>query len=195
MKFLIKIIPAFLVAFSSCDMLKTRTPEEPTVGTQSKWEQPVTPEITIENLKNAIFDRNTENYIKCFVDTNFSDKSFKFVPNKEAKLQYPQVFVDWGLDDERNYFNNLKSSMLPGGNSSLVLSGDFKGIWSDSAIYAGEYLLVFEHSIKEIPQSAKGSLQFYLAPDKNRNWVIFKWVDVKSGENFSWSDLKAKFSY
>jgi len=53
----------------------------------------------------------------------------------------------------------------------------------------------FQHVVKDVPQSAKGNLQFYLVSDKNGNWVIYKWIDIKIQNEFSWSELKAKFSY
>jgi len=182
--------------FVSCQLFKTREPELPTeVSGRSNWKQPITPDITLENLRNAIYDRNTENYIRCFVDANFSDRNFKFIPTQEAQIQYPEIFRNWNLNDERNYFNNLKSNVPSNGTSDLYLSGSFQSLGTDSAVYYGFYLVSFQHTIKDIPQSAKGNLQFYLAPDRNGNWVIYKWIDVKIENEFSWSELKAKFTY
>ncbi|CUS83087.1 hypothetical protein JGI7_01618 [Candidatus Kryptonium thompsonii] len=184
------------LAFISCQLFKTRSPETPTeVTEQLGWKQPITPEITLENLRNAIYYRNTENYIRCFVDSNFSDKRFTFVPTQEAQIQYPDIFRNWSLNSERNYFNNIKTNVPQGGTSDLVLSGSFQSFGTDEAVYYASYLVNFQHVVKDVPQSAKGNLQFYLVSDKNGNWVIYKWIDIKIQNEFSWSELKAKFSY
>ncbi|CUS99402.1 hypothetical protein JGI3_02298 [Candidatus Kryptobacter tengchongensis] len=188
----------FLICFAivSCQLFKTRSPELPTeVADQSSWKQPVTPEITLENLRNAIYNRNTENYIRCFVDSNFSEKRFTFIPTQEAQIQYPEIFKDWSLNNERNYFNNIKANVPQGAISELVLSGNFQSFSIDSAVYYASYLVSFQHVVKDIPQSAKGNLQFYLTSDRNGNWVIYKWIDIKLQNEFSWSELKAKFIY
>jgi hypothetical protein len=182
--------------FVSCQLFKTREPELPTeVSTQSNWKQPVTPEITLDNLRNAVADRNTENYIRCFIDSNFSERNFVFIPTQEAQIQYPEIFKNWNLRDERNYFNNLKSNVPSSGSSNLFLSGNFQSFSADSAIYSAFYIVNFQHNVKDVPQSAKGNLQFYLAPDRNGNWAIYKWIDIKIQNEFSWSELKAKFTY
>jgi hypothetical protein len=192
----LKILSFFQLFFVSCGLFKVREPELPTeVSEGSKWKQPVTADIVLENLRNAIFDRNTENYIRCFVDSNFSNRKFVFVPTQEAQIQYPEIFRGWDLTSERNYFNNIKANVPAGGFSELILSGGFQSLGVDSAIYYAKYLVSFQHSVKDIPQSAKGELQFYLAPDRNGNWSIYRWIDVKTQNEFSWSDLKAKFSY
>lgn len=195
---MLKILNFVLICFlfTSCQLFKTREPELPTeVSTQSNWKQPVTPEITLENLRNSIADRNTENYIRCFVDPNFSERIFTFIPTQEAQIQYPEIFKNWNLSSERNYFNNLKSNVPSSGSSNLFLSGNFQSFGADSAIYHAVYLVSFQHTVKDIPQSAKGNLQFYLAPDRSGNWVIYKWIDIKIQGEFSWSELKAKFTY
>lgn len=187
----------FLVCFvlASCQMFKTRQPELPTEVAQANWKQPVTPEITLENLRNAISDRNTENYIRCFVDSNFSEKKFVFIPTQEALIQYPEIFKNWNLNNERSYFNNIKANVPQGAVSDLILSGNFQSYGADSAVYYASYIVSFQHIVRDIPKSARGNLQFYLVSDKNGNWVIYKWIDIKIQNEFSWSELKAKFSY
>ncbi len=192
---ILSVILACLI-FVSCQLFKTRSPELPTeISGQSNWKQPITPDITLENLRNAIYDRNTENYIRCFIDSNFSDKKFTFIPTQEAQVQYPEIFRNWNLNSERNYFNNIKANVPSGNVSELILSGSFQSLGTDSAVYYATYLVNFQHTLKDIPQSARGNLQFYLASDRNGNWAIYKWIDLKIQNEFSWSELKAKFSY
>ncbi len=184
------------LVFASCQLFRTRDPEFPTeISSRSNWKQPITPDITLEDLQNAVYDRNAENYIRCFVDSNFSERRFVFIPTQEAQIQYPEIFKNWNLNSERNYFNNIKSNVPSTGTSGLFLSGNFQSLGTDSAVYHASYLVSFQHTVRDIPQSAKGELQFYLAPDRNGNWVIYKWIDVKIQNEFSWSELKAKFSY
>jgi hypothetical protein len=176
-----------------CGILETRDPEPPG-QTSSGFVPPTTPQLVLTNFVNAIRERNTDNYIRCLADPNFSDKAFLFTPTQEAQSQY-QVFSNWSLSSERAYFENLKSRTPSTATTLLVLSNErFESVQSDSALYTSTYNLVFQHNFVGTPQQAKGQLQFYLATDRNRLWVIQRWVDIKTGSDFSWSEMKGRFS-
>ena len=176
-----------------CDLFHTRDPQSPSQS-RSGFLPPTSPDIVLENLKNSVSERNTDNYIKCFSDTAFSTRRFAFLPTQEAQTKYIGVFRDWDLNSERDYFENLRSRTPTDASSSLFLTGGFQSILSDSALYYADYLLNFQHNAAGIPQQAKGHLQFFLAPDRNQYWSVYRWIDAKVGNDLSWSELKGFFS-
>lgn len=178
----------------TCGLLETREPQPPG-QTSSTFVPPTSPNLVLTNLVNAVRERNTDNYIRCFADPNFSDKRFSFVPTQEAQSQYFTVFNSWTLSEERGYFENLKSQTPSIGTTGLFFSNEkFESIQSDSALYTSTYNFVFQHNVSGVPQEAKGQLQFFMATDRNRLWMIYRWVDLKTGSDFSWSEMKGRFS-
>ena len=177
-----------------CDMFSTRAPEKPS-ETGSSFVPPTAPSIVIDNLTNAIRERNTEDYIRCFVDTNFSSESFSFQATQSAQTGSGSLFRDWNLSSERAYFENFRTKVPQGAESALLLNGaQFETIQSDSAIYTAAYTLIVQHTVQNIPQQAQGTLLFVLSVDRNNNWAIARWIDNKTDNDFSWSDFKARFS-
>jgi hypothetical protein len=178
---------------SACGILETRTPQPP-AQTSSTFVPATSPDTVLANLINAVRERNTDNYIRCLVDSNFSDKGFSFIPTQEAQSKYPLAFNNWSLSSERGYFENLKSRTPSTAISLLFFSSQkFESLQSDSALFTGAYDLVFQHDQSGVPQEAKGTLQFYMATDRNKLWMIYRWVDLQTGSDFSWSEMKGRF--
>jgi hypothetical protein len=182
-----------VVFFHGCDLFTTRTPEKPS-ETSSSFIPPTSPSIVIDNFINAIRERNTENYVSCFVDSTFSSYRFSFQAAQTAQTVYGSLFLDWNLTSERTYFENLRSRVPTGGESTLILTDDRLSLQADSAVYTATYTLIVQHTVQNIPQQAQGTLQFTLSPDLYNNWAIHRWIDNKAGNDSSWSDLKARFS-
>jgi hypothetical protein len=181
------------LTLSGCGILETRAPEPP-AQTSSTFIPPTSPSMVIDNLINAISERNTDNYIRCLADSNFSDKKFLFVPTQEALSKYALQFNSWSISSEREYFENLKSQTPSTASALLFFSSQkFESVQSDSALFTGAYDLVFQHNKSGVPQEAKGTLQFYMATDRNKLWMIYRWVDLKTGSDFTWSELKGGF--
>ena len=188
------ILIAVMLNISACDIFGTRDPESPT-QTSSNYRPPTQPDIVLENLQNAVAERNTENYLRSFVDSTYSNRRFEFIPTQEAQNQYFSVFSRWSLQSEREYFENLRAQTMPTAFSTLVFSDDrFESLQSDSAVYNANYTVVFQHGRADTPTEVRGNLLFYLAADSRNNWVIYRWIDFKTGSDFSWSELKGRFS-
>ena len=189
---LIYLLASFTIL--GCGILETREPQPP-AQTSSTFVPATSPNLVLTNLVNAVRERNTDNYIRCLVDPNFSDKKYSFVPTQEAQSQYFTVFNSWTLSEERGYFENLKSQTPNVGTTGLFFSNEkFESIQSDSALYTATYNFVFQHTVSGVPQEAKGQLQFFMGTDRNRLWMIYRWVDLKTGSDFSWSEMKGRFS-
>jgi hypothetical protein len=181
----------FILTFIGCDIFNTRVPEPPSEQS-SNYIQPTAPQIVITNFKNAIEDYNVDNYIKCFVDTSFSDKHFEFVHSLETGIDR-SLFYGWNLESEHHYLINLGKP--PYGIAGLILTNERSiNVTSDSVIYNYDYSLTYPHGNPNFPTSFSGNLQFYLSVDRNRtNWSIYKWLDFKTGSAYTWSYLKAVF--
>ena len=67
---------------SGCDIFTTRTPENP-LNAGGIFTPPTSASLVIENLLNAIKEKNTENYILCLADTTRNARqSFQFYPSR-----------------------------------------------------------------------------------------------------------------
>jgi hypothetical protein len=190
---LVRAAAGFLLLLASCDIFETRTPEKPSQG-GSTFVPATSPDQVLANLKNAIAERNTQNYLRSFVDSLSSPRSFEFVPTSSAYARWPSVFSRWSLSAERTWFENAATLVPQSASSSLSLSGAFQYLGSDSAQYSADYLLVIPHGLESIPQSVLGNLQLFLATDRNKIWSIYRWIDTGFNSDPSWSDVKARFA-
>jgi len=182
-----------LLALSGCNIFQTRTPQPPQQS-QSNFIPATSPDIVIENLKNAIAEKDVENYLNCLSDTSFGGKVFSFEPPPDVKRQY-SIFTNWDRNSERAYFNNLVVQSSATSSPALTLSSDnLVGPIGDSATYTADYNLIWPNKVPAAPQGVQGSLQFYLGADNNQNWSIHRWVDLRIADSLkTWSDMKAQF--
>ena len=181
----------------ACDAFTTRSPEDPDTG-RSSYQPPTSPSIVIDNLSNSILEKNSENYISCFTDSvPYEVKSFIFIPTAEVNSKYPNLFNNWDINDEKQYFVSLLSSIpdevLPEINFD---SGNFEILSPDSAIYISNYYLNVNHSVNNVPNIFSGRLKFSIFPNNNGLWAIGAWSDfTRENDTISvaWSNLKALF--
>ncbi len=189
-----KFLPIILliIILNSCDLFTTRHPETPT-SPRSSLSTATTPQILFQNLINSFSDKFADNYIKCFVDTLYLNKHFKFIPSSGTVSQFP-ILSDWNLNDERQYFNNLvirTESKIP---IQLQLKNESSNMFGDSAVYQFDYTLIIPIEAPNIPKIYQGSLKFTINLDRSNQWVITKWEDIGSANLPSWSELKGRFS-
>lgn len=184
-----------ILVFAGCDIFRTREPENP-VQSRNTWIPATTIDLLIENLKNSLNEKSTENYLRCFVDSTLTGKSFYFIPAAESYTTYSGIFSNWNLQNERIYFENLKSKIKDGGNITLSVFNEDRGtIQGDSVNYSADYLLIAEHSIESLSKEFQGHLQFTLFRNQKGEWSILSWKDFKRSDFLTWSDLKGRFSY
>ncbi len=182
-----------LLAAHGCGIFSTRNPEEP-IAASDTYQPPVSPEIVLENLAASIRERNSNNYLRCLVDTVSSERRFRFIPTSDAAGRYASVFASWNLQSEQSYFQNIIAVTPADAQSSLALNGSFQVLTSDSSLYFADYILVVRHGLSGIPETYSGRLQFTLATDRNQFWSIVQWEDIEQAGKASWSDLKGRFS-
>lgn len=178
-----------------CDIFTTREPENP-VQTRNTWIPSTTVDILIQNLKNSLSEKSTENYLRCFIDSSLTGKNFSFLPATESYATYSSLFANWNIQNERIYFENLKSKIKENGSITLSIFNEDRGtIQGDSVNYSASYLLIVDHSIENISKEFHGHLQFTLFRNIKGEWSILRWKDSKRSEYLTWSDLKGRFSY
>ncbi|MFZ1320515.1 MAG: hypothetical protein WAT71_03080 [Ignavibacteria bacterium] len=185
-----KILIIFFLLYSGCGLFETRTVEPPT-EVRSTFTQPTSPDIVLANLNFAITEKNLDNYMRCLVDSNFSTKRFKFIPDAVSQTAYP-VFLNWNLSSERIYFSNLISSTEENSSTNLFLSNINFNTGIDSAVIDSDYILVFNHNRQNIAKVTKGRLRFVMSPDVRSLWSIHSWSDfINDNNDTTWSVLKA----
>jgi hypothetical protein len=189
---LITILLAVLLCFVGCDLFHTRDPEPPTQGTSS-YQVPDQPEVVLANLKAAIAESNTDNYIRSFADTSVSSQPFLFIPSSDVSSAYASVFRTWDIAEERTYLQNLGK---PDNGTPLLTFTNLKQSSSslDSVVYTMDYQLYYPHHRQKVPQYVQGNMELHLKPNSGRLWYIQTWLDTKTTSDSTWSYLKAVFS-
>ena len=182
-----------LITLTGCDMFDTREPEPPISGS-STFVPPTSPDLVLTNLAFAVSEKNTENYLRCLVDTLNSSQRFLFIPSAAAAGRYSSTFSSWSLQAERSYFSALKAFTGASGESSLRFTGSFSILATDSAVYEGSYDLLFRHGVSGVAESVKGTVQFVLHADRGSIWSISRWTDIPVLDQSSWSEWKGRFA-
>jgi hypothetical protein len=190
---LVVLLAAAVLFCGGCGLFETRDPEPPTSGS-STFVPPTAPEIVLSNLENAVSEKNTENYVRCLVDTLNSERRLVFVPTSSAAGRYASAFSDWTLQSERTWFAALKAFAPKDAPSYLNLNGSFAVIAADSAIYEASYEMVFRHGVANVSETVRGTLQFVMHIDRNSVWSITRWTDIPRTDETSWSEWKGRFA-
>ena len=182
-----------LFSISGCDLFSTREPELPE-NRQSNWIPPLSPDQVILNLQNSFYERIAENFIRCLVDTAYSEAVYVFDPDPEVAVEYFSVFENWSLQNEEAVIRQL-FSIIPDENTAfLVFSEENWELYgSENAIYAAQYRLELHHTQPGIDSVFQGFLIYHLSPDNRGEWSVTQWIDNGISGSESWSRLKAVF--
>ena len=183
------LILLFLVV--SCDIFETRDPESPNTG-RTDFITPTTPELLFNNMKSSLQEKVVENYMQCLVDPALSEDQFIFVPTASSMQNYPTL-NNWERESERQYFNNLKTSVDDGSGILLELFNEFQNIQGNSATFQYDYRIVISSVDQAIPGEYRGTAIFTILLDNRNYWVIKSWEDIGIESYSSWSDLKGRF--
>jgi hypothetical protein len=187
----------FLIALmiTACELpFQTREPEEP-ISDQSSWIQPTSPHYVMTNLRNAISEKNIANYMRCLADTSQYARPFRFLADPAVANRNPSLFAYWGKEEEITMMNQLLL-FLPKDSLSVVkftLQSETNLV--DSVILVQDYDLDIHHNCKETdcPRHMQGQSEFRLLKNNQDLWTIYRWNDSASGDEPSWSALKAHF--
>lgn len=179
--------------FPSCELFKTRTPEEPSESNLN-YQPSTTPQILLENFIKSFNQKNLAIFQSCFESEPYT---YKFIPSSDALSLYHYIFLNWTINSEinfaRNLFNKFSSQDFP----NLVFSNSsFQNYSTDSTVYVADYELSINSKDNSINNIYKGTSQLVLVLDKTGLWKIIRWYDFsKQIDNFQTiSFLKAKLS-
>jgi hypothetical protein len=186
-----KSLVIILLLFSavSCDIFETRDPESPDQS-RSNYQPATSPEILIQNLIDSFADKDVVNYQNTFV-TGLSNRVFTFIPSSTALSRFQNLWPTWNIDDEVQYFNNMKTTVpdeLPVLLSGLSLSPESFSIFGDSLKYNSEYFISVPQ-INSEPLIFQGNLELSMI-NLSTVWLVYFWKDNAIEDNPSWSDLK-----
>jgi hypothetical protein len=174
----------------SCDLFKTRTPEEPSQQS-SNYVPPTDASLVLQNMVNAFKDRDVVNYSK-----SFSEASFSFEPATSARTRYGGVFMTWDKTKEQQYFENVKNSLQQNSTMTLEFIPLTSTNYQDSCEIGTSYHLNVPHTRTTVAKYFTGQSQFTIIRDPQIGyWYISRWVDVAVNPSDStWSDLKGVFA-
>ena len=175
----------------------TRTPEEPT-GNRGTYEPPTTPQIVIENFRNAVIEKNTQNFMLCLADPSRSRVPYIFEPSAEAGARFQAIFQSWSLNKERQAFLSIIARLPSDVNLGLEFSNSSVAFSSpDSLVWVGDYRLSTKLDLAGVPNVLTGTMVLSIRPETSGLWSIGRWSDARrTGDTLesTWSILKAQLS-
>lgn len=192
MKVFCKHFCFFLFMILGCKSPFSTREAEPPKTPQSSWTPAHSPYQVLSNMQKAILERNVENYLRCLVDTSYSDKTFSFDPDPEVAANYPGIFVAWNKEKEMTVIQQVFSLVPTDSTSFLKFKEEIREIVaSDSAVFARGYRLELHHMQSTLPMVYEGQVELWLVPDQRGEWATYRWIDNSVTGFPSWSLLKA----
>lgn len=191
----ISIIWLSIMMHVSCKTpFSTRDPEPPISG-QSSWVQPTSPNYVMINLRNAIAEKNINNYLRCLADTSLVQSSFLFVPDPAVLAANPGLFTRWDKEKERNYLNQMMAFLPKDSTCSVLFTLKSENTFQDSVILVQNYDLSVAHKQQAsgCPKFMRGQAEFRLVRAAEDLWYIYRWTDYATGDESTWSALRAFF--
>lgn len=190
---LLVLVGVASIAVGACGLFDTRAPESPSESNCFSVPQ-TRPGVVITNLQTAVAQKCVDTYADCFAGGGAGQRTLVFVPSAEAREQYAAVLTGWTPADEQAYFRNLVARGVVNGFAGVQLSARDSVISPDSVVYSFDYTLTFQHTEAGFPITARGNMQLSLAPDANNIWRVYRWVDLKTTDDVTWSVFKGRFS-
>ncbi|MCX6135958.1 MAG: hypothetical protein NTV54_00470 [Ignavibacteriales bacterium] len=184
----------FLLMFSSCDLLQTRAPEEPQ-GEKTTLPPATTAEIAVANFQTALQQNDAQEYLRLFSDSTQGGMRYTFLPARTAGISYATLFSRWTRESERDWMLNIATHLTAGTSPRLVLEPSrLTPFQADSALLEATYSLSIPHQDAALPKLFTGTMYLMLAPNRNTGlWTIFRWEDVETRKDSSWSMAKGYF--
>ncbi|MEM6264678.1 MAG: hypothetical protein AAGI38_19355 [Bacteroidota bacterium] len=175
-----------LLVITGCFNLR---PVEPPGTGNSDWVSPTDYPILLENLRNALAQGNTQNYLRCF-----NQENLQFQPAPSLLNDNESIWRNWSLQDEQAYFDNMLADLeTSSGNSLSLIEQDLQDVSADSLRYVGAYTLRINHKDTALTQEFTGRMQLVMELNEFNEWAIRRWVDIEVNEDSSWSLLKLRY--
>ncbi|MCY4232160.1 MAG: hypothetical protein OXE59_00220 [Bacteroidetes bacterium] len=177
----------YLLVLGSCDLFGARTPEDPE-GEAGTWQQPVAPDLVVDNIRAAISELNASNYRRSL------HEEFEFVPSSDARARNPDRWMNWDRAQENGHFVTLAEASRGSSNNSLRLEDMTTELGESQYIIDASYILVISHGSQQLSDTLQGRLAWFIILEADGLWTLKKWNDQSIGSQDSWSDLKSEFA-
>jgi hypothetical protein len=173
------------LALTGCGLFSTRPAEAPDTGRRS-WETPRLPQDVLTNMSNALFERDAVNYLR-----SFNQDDYTFVADNVALANDPTL-SPWHYAEEMGHITSLLSEgTLPRDSLLFVIfTQPEETILQDSAEILTPYDLTAGVAI-QAPRRMSGIAHFYLRLGAEGYWEIYRWVDQRTQDENTWSDLRS----
>ena len=196
MKSILTIFVSIILVFSCTNPFTTRDPEQPNPNEGSDiFDQPISYEIVLSNLRYALIQKNLDHYMSCLIDTTMIPAMvYNFIPDQSAQIER---FINWGLSDEQNYLRNVFTN-------SKTLSFEFvdKNITYNSITTSEDSVQtsLFRYTLQvmfDTLATYNGKARMKLVKNANSLWAIYFWEDQRddtiTNNRNTWSTLKALY--
>ena len=195
-----KILPGLsifiILVFSCTNPFATRNPEQPNPDKNSDiFDQPISYEIVLSNLRYALIQKNLDHYMNCLIDTTMMPGMvYKFIPDQSAQIER---FIHWGLSDEQNYLRNVFTNSNTISFEFVDKDITFNSITTSedsvqTSLFRYELRVMFDSSI-----IYSGKARMKLVKNANSLWAIYFWEDQRddtiTDNRNTWSTLKATY--
>ncbi|MBN2789039.1 MAG: hypothetical protein JXR69_02470 [Candidatus Delongbacteria bacterium] len=191
-KYLITLLSLFI--FVSCsDIFSTRDPEEPYTDGDSYISESVSGLLT--NMKTSLLSLDKNFYESLLIDSLTTEYTYTFISNSQD-ISEQDIFNDWGIDNEKIFINNLKTSGSNFTDIDLSLNDSYNEA-EDSLNIELDYSMNFTDS-SSVTTQVIGSFTLKIIKVDGHFWYIKNWIDenfdLSTGQK-SFSKLKEPFVY
>lgn len=175
-----------LLFAGGCDLFTTRDPEPPSSG-RGSWQTPRVPLDVLDNLANALSERDAVNYLR-----SFDSDSFMFEADPVALSEDPTL-AGWDYGEESRHASRLFSAGTLPADSALtaIFLAPQETILGDSAVILTGYELAAGVALTGVPRRMAGTADFRLRMGGEGYWQIFRWRDTRTEGQSTWSDFKS----
>ena len=169
-----------------------REAEEPGKG-ETIRDPARSPVHLLSNFTKSISDQDADEYKRCLVDTAYSERMFRFIPDPTVQETYPTAFENWNTNREEEVMREAFLYVPDDSLSQLIFTENVHEVLAaDSAEYIRQYRLELHHNRDDLPVVFEGQIHLRMTEDARGEWVIYYWKDRNVVvEQQGWSDLKA----
>lgn len=190
------VIAAFCAASWNGCFFSPREPEDSQGGTITRWRQPNTPQILVDNIRFTFEDRQINFYRRSF------RTDFDLVPDEIDSLNLAAIsrlpFVNWGQAKEEEFGQAFFGSVHRIGLQLAQVQPPVFDVGPDTARVRLRYEMSVIDSTPPgggaIPESSfyAGTLTFFMR-DEGTGWGLYAWEDDREPDPdiLSWTLLRA----
>jgi hypothetical protein len=152
----------------------------------------------IENFRNAVIEKNTQNFMLCLADPSRSRFSYVIEPSAEVGARFQSIFQSWSITKEQQAFLSIIARLPTDVSLGLEFtSGTVAFSSPDSLVWVGDYRLSTKLDLAGVPNVLTGTMVLSIRPESSGLWSITRWSDAKRAADTlesTWSILKAQLS-